>query len=280
MTKEYKNLTEITELPLISSKGSTSTTYQDNDTTIKLYKPLFLELEKEVGHDTESKILEAEIITDLPEINVPISAIYDQETKEFIASRTKYIEGISFNDINTKTSTDLKRICNPHIYLENFLKRADKNNIVLPDYASLDNLIIDSDGQFHFIDYDGIQTKDKKSCVVSTSINTPLIRNPKYRNENGFFTSELNILSHYAVFFLNVVHANLLTIGTNNITFDDFFEFTGLDDYDIQNKIWKLFQPDKKNEYLEEDIIYIQENYKLVLTGTYKNYQMKKFIRK
>jgi len=284
MIKEYKSLSDITNLPLISNDGKTSTTYLDNNSVIKLYEPFILELEKEIEYNTERKILNAEPIIDLPEINTPISAIYDDETETFIASRTPYIEGIDFNHINTSTSTNLKKLCNIHIRLENFLKRADKHKIVLPDYASLDNLIIDKNGQFHFIDYDGIQTKDNRSLVVSSSINIPLIRNQKYRDNKGFFTSELNIFSHYVVFFLDVVHANLLTIGKitydGEITFDDFFEYTGLDDYDIQNKIWKLFQPDKKNEYLEDDIIKIQENYKLILTGTYKNYQMKKLFRK
>lgn len=283
MIKEYTTLSKIRKLPLLSNQGESSLVYKDNDTVIKVYNSLILELEKNIGLDTEKKILTAEPIAELPEITVPTSAIYDKKSNKFIASRIPYIDGVDYKHVDTTTTTDLKTLCNTHIRLENFLQKADKYRIVLPDYATLDNLIIDGDGNFHFIDYDGLVIKENKSFSVSSSIQTPLINTPKYYKD-GFFTQELNIFSHYVVFFLDVVHANLTKIGqetpNGRITFDDFFECIGLEDYDIQNKIWKLFQPNRKNEYLGEDLVHLQENYNLQILGTYNGYTMKRLIKK
>lgn len=59
MIKEYKSLFEIKKLPLLSEQGESSVVYKDKDTIIKLYNPKLLNLEKNVGLDTERKILTA-----------------------------------------------------------------------------------------------------------------------------------------------------------------------------------------------------------------------------
>lgn len=283
MVKEYKNLEEILKLPVLNTEGKTSIVFKDKDSIIKLYEPTLLQIEKTIGLDTEKKILASHYISELPELNTPTSAIYDKRTNRFIASRSPYIEGKNYNQIYTDSLTDITKPCNLHIRLENFLQRADKYNIVLPDYGSLNNLIIDKNNNFHFIDYDGIQINEHRSLAVSSSISTPLIQTSKYYN-NNFFTPELNILSHYVILLLDIVNANLLTVGKKTpngvITLDDFFNTIGLDNYDIQNKIWKLFQQNKKNEYLGEDLINLQENYKTVILGKYKNYPLKRLVRK
>ena len=68
------------------------------------------------------------------------------------------------------------------------------------------------------------------------------------------------------------------------ITLDDVFELINLDDYDIMNKVWKLFQENKENEYLEEDVFKIAQDYEMEvidlpqLRGT--NMYIKKLVRK
>lgn len=51
-----------------------------------------------------------------------------------------------------------------------------------------------------------------------------------------------------------------------------------LDDMDIQQKVWKLFQPSVANEFLEDDLYRIAENYKLVLP--FPNVPTKMLIKK
>ena len=288
--KEFIRLNTLSKLPIISSEGETSVILKDNDTVIKLFDPMILQLEKTVGLDTEKKVLEAKKYTDLPELNVPTSAIYDINTKNFIATRSAYLKGRNYNQINSDYFT-LTESCNLHIRLEDFLKRCDKHNIVLPDYTSLDNLIFEpneqgnfnSQGNFHFIDYEGVQTVGNKSMSVSSSIMIPLIDTPKYINDN-YFSQELNIFSHYMLFFLDALHADLKTIGTKTpngiLTFDAFFYIIGLDDYDIQQKVWKLFQANHKNEYLGDDLIRLQEEYEVQTVGYYNGTNLKRLKRK
>ena len=64
------------------------------------------------------------------------------------------------------------------------------------------------------------------------------------------------------------------------MSFDLFFYLTGIDDYDIQNKIWKLFQPNQKNEYLGEDIMHILETYRVEIIGEYQGMKLKRLARK
>ena len=49
------------------------------------------------------------------------------------------------------------------------------------------------------------------------------------------------------------------------MTLDDIFSIINLDDVDIQQKVWKLYQSDQSNEFLEEDLYRIAEEYKLIL---------------
>ena len=51
------------------------------------------------------------------------------------------------------------------------------------------------------------------------------------------------------------------------LTFDMFFQIIGLDDHDIQNKVWKLFRQNKKNEYLGDDKYTILEKYDIKPAG-------------
>ena len=284
MKKEYLNLYDIEKLPLISDDSETSKIFRDGETVIKLYNPLFLIFEKGAEINTEKRILTAENYSDLPEINIPISGIYDEHSGNLIAARYQYIDGKSYNDFELDPA-DLSGFCNLHSRLENFLKRADKNNIILPDYCSLDNLIFDHENDFHFIDYEGMQIGEYRCLTISSSIMMPIVETKKYFNECDYsYTKELNILSHYMLFFLDAFRADLKSIGmvtpNGKITIDDFFNFIGLDDYDIQNKIWKLFQKDKKNEYLGDDLIRLQENYNLKIIGTCQGQHVKRLVRK
>ena len=288
--KQYMSLNKITELRPISDEGETSVVFRDGDSVIKLFNPMILQMEKWVGLNTEKKVLEAKKYDDLPELNVPTKAIYDIKDSSFIASRSPYLEGKNYNNINSNFF-ELAKLCNLHFRLEDFLKRCDKHQIVLPDYTSLDNLIfepnesgkVDVDNNFHFADYEGIQTIGNKSMSVSSSIMIPLIDTPKYIN-NHYFSQELNVFSHYVLFFLDILHADLKAIGRKTplgeMTFDIFFQTIGLDDYDIQQKIWKLFQANQKNEYLGNDIFRLCDKYDVENLGSYNGTIIKRLKRK
>lgn len=284
MIKEFKNYNDIIKLPIVSNNGATSTTFLEDKSIIKLYNMFSILVEMQLGMNTEEKILSAQETVDLPEINFPQSAIYTADTKKFIASRYNFIEGQAIKHLHF--GIDLEKYCDLHLKLEDFLKRADKHHIVLSDYASLDNIIIDKEGNIHFIDYEGMQIGKHKTATASRIIaELPVFHRPKYTTNDCYFTKEVNILSWYIGFFLNTLNLNLSDIGKKTvdgtkITLDSFFKTAGIDNPDIQHKIWKLLNPKQKNEYLGDDLLILKENYKLKTIKLDNGYQHKQFIQK
>lgn len=297
--KEKIMFREIFKLPVIA-EGASSIILKDGDTVIKLYKPGYLDMEKQIGIDTERKMLRAKEIKLLPEIEIPVSMLYD-ERNNFVGVRNRYIKGVSYNEFinNNKENTkeNHETIINCHDKFEDFLKRASKSGVVLPDFASCDNIIVTNGGKEKFdikmIDYDGIQLGNERTMAICSSLmsekqhpdmNEELIFTKKYLNSDNSFTSELNIYSQYVLFFLDLLHSDISMIGHNTpfgvITFDTLFSFMGLDDYDLQNKIWKLFQQNMKNEFLSDDKYTILEKYDIEAIGKKNGIEARRLVRK
>ena len=50
----------------------------------------------------------------------------------------------------------------------------------------------------------------------------------------------------------------------NVVTLDYIFSIINLDDADVQQKVWKLFQSSTPNEFLGDDLYKLAEKYNLV----------------
>lgn len=62
------------------------------------------------------------------------------------------------------------------------------------------------------------------------------------------------------------------------VTLDEIFSIINLNDSDIQQKVWKLFQPEIANEFLGNDLYKLAEKYKLVMP--FPNAPTKMLIKK
>lgn len=95
-----------------------------------------------------------------------------------------------------------------------------------------------------------------------------LIYSSKYY-KNGLFTKELNIYSQYILFFLDLLDINIgvlwYYLKQNDISIEYLFHIIGLDNPDIQQKVWKLFCFNQSNEYLEKDMELILDTYKITI---------------
>ena len=111
-----------------------------------------------------------------------------------------------------------------------------------------------------------------------------LIFTKKYFSADNSFTEELNIYSQYVLFFLDLLHSDITGIGrmtpVGRITYDMLFAAMGLDDYDLQNKIWKLFQQNIKNEFLEDDKYTILDKYDIKVVGKQNGIEARRLVRK
>ena len=303
MKKEYIDIKKILQKPIFNS-GETSNIYKDGDYIIKIYNPLYLNISKLNNIDIEEKILSARKFESIPEIEIPVSALYDINTKRFVGIKSNYIKGIT-RDNFIKENRNYESIIKDYDYFEDIFKRAEKQSIVFPDFANYKNIMISKDKNgtktMNLIDYDGIQT-DKFPTMTHATVLDPLIDSPtlmskeeiesryliftpKYKKRD-FFTQELNIYSEYVLFFLDLFNVSISQINqplpySNGIlTFDMFFKTIGLNDDDLQNKIWKLFQQNEKNEFIGNDKYTILEKYDIKPVGIFNGQEARKLVRK
>ena len=260
----------------------------ENGTVLKLYNTKLLEMLKRVGIDHEKKILDAKEITKVPEIITPKKAVY--ENKTFIGYTMPRVLGEDFNthddNLSISERENLLYYIRQHLQLEDIVKRANQEEIIFPDLCTCDNILINGN-KISFIDYDGLQIKNHRVDAISTSLGEPsqYFKNRKYTTANGLFTKELDKKSLIILFFLSAFNINLNKIGTNAmghiITLDDIFDIIGLEDYDIMNKVWKIFNDKETNEFLGDDLYHLYEEYQLkVIAQVANNQYIKKLIKK
>ena len=282
---DYKNL-EATNLICRSSKAYI---YKlKNGDILKIFHPFILDLYKKSNLRLEEKITSAKPFKNVPEIIVPKISVYDDN--QFIGYTCKEATGIDYNSYDDTLSKNefhnLNRYAKEYEKLEDIIKRGNKEKIVFPDFCTCDNIFIDKKGNFSLIDYDGLQIGDFITPVLSSSLgNQEQYQCPKYQN-NFLFTPELDKRSLITLYFLMTFNVDINRVGQYNpitnekITLDLIFELIGLDDYDIQNKVWKLFQNNQKNEFLDDDVFKIADKYHLLARPIAKNTYMKRLIKK
>lgn len=269
--------------------GETSTVYELSDGKIlKVFTPFALFIYDSCKIKMERKILEAKPFSNIPEIIVPESAVYSNGN--FCGYISKRAEGIDYNEYDDNLSVEdrcnLKMYADNHMKLESIVKRGNEVGIVFPDLYTCDNIFVDKNGNMSFIDYDSLQVGNHVTPLLSTSLG----RQEQYYctkyYENRLFTPELDKKSLIILYFLTALNVDLTVVGTVNpitndkITLDFVFETIGLDDYDIQDKVWKCLQPKYKNEFLGEDVYHIANYYDVKVIPIGNGRYSKQLIRK
>ena len=196
-----------------------------------------------------------------------------------------YIPGVDFTDYY-ENIFDLMSYANIHSQIENNIKDGNKLGIVFPDLCTTENIRITDEGKVVFIDYDGLQIKEMPAVGLSTFLGKieELLNNKYYDFETGLFKKEIDIRSAIFLYFVDVFGINLGSVNRINletgrvITLDEIFSIINLQDLDIQQKVWKLYQPSIPNEFLGDDLYKLAEKYKLV--EPFPNAPMKKLVKR
>lgn len=279
-------------LKLISQTEKSNVYSDGKGNIIKIFNPFIMMMLKNVGDDKEKKIMLAEPLKYTEEILIPNAALYDYK-EHFLGYRMEEAKGIDYNTFDVSRSyddiRDLHKFSEQYLKLEDVVKRAHKDNIVIPDLCTFDNLYIDSDGNLQFIDYDGLQIGSLVASSISTSLgDDELYMCPKYFDEEThLFTENLDVKSLIYSYFLHCFNVRLDRVGTpipgtnEVITLDYIFYTLNLYDDDFRHKVWKCLQNTGDNEYIGEDTIRIAENYTMK-AERYKNttLHIKSLIRK
>ena len=111
-----------------------------------------------------------------------------------------------------------------------------------------------------------------------------VLNNKYFDFETGLFTKEIDIRSAIFLYFVDVFGINLASVNRINpytgqmVTLDEIFSIINLQDVDIQQKVWKLYQTYIPNEFLGDDIYKLAEQYKLV--ELFPNAPIKRLVKR
>ena len=272
------------------ARGQISNIYQLPDGRIfKYFNVQMLQFWKSVNFDIEAKVLDASNVKTPAAIIKPEVAVYDKNN--FVGYIMQKARGVDYNVYDQSLSlgdrSNLYKYAMIHSKLEEIVKSTP--DIVYPDLCTCDNIYI-CDNEIQLIDYDGFQVGNHSSLCISTSLGSleQHLNSSKYFTVNHLFTKELDKKSLIILYFLDAFNVNLNQLGAVEpmsgrvVTLDDIFEIIGLEDYDVMNKVWKIFYGKKENEYLGEDVFRIAEDYQLVVAPlqVQKGGYLKKLVKK
>lgn len=261
-----------------------------NNKIFKMFHTKYLEIFNIVGINLEEKLSTADTTTLPKEIIKPEVLVYDgTEVIGYIMAKAK---GINYNtrDINLTMfeRSNLLQYADLHFKLEKIIRSTP--DIVYPDICTCENIYI-SGPDIQLIDYDGFQIGKHKTLDISSSLGNQIqyFNTPKYITKDLLFTKELDKKSLIILYFLSTFNIDLNRVGTiinpltnQPFTLEEVLSCIGLEDYDIMNKIWKIFQNNKENDWLGEDVYRLAYEYDLQLVsgpladGSY----LKKLIKK
>lgn len=289
MQKIYTNNSILHNLTLVKENEISSVMRLGNGDFLKIFNPELLRLIR-LQYNLEEKIMSAHKIVNVPEILTPKAGVYDNASNNiFLGYITDPAKGVNFNDFDNaysiKNHSNLTGYTKIMCDLFNIVERANKNNIIFPDLCTCDNLFIHN-GQFSFIDYDGIQIDKYKVLAISSSLgNNNQYFVPKFF-KNGLFTTELDKKSMLILYFLTVFNIDLNSIGRKVpytgeiVSLKVIFDTLGLEDDIFFKKASDILSPTKNGDYIIEDIIRIDRNYEMHSIAHIGDRYIKKLVKK
>lgn len=205
-------------------------------------------------------------------IERPISELYLED--KFVGFTSREEHGILLDDylceiIYQNNPNILAVIAYLFKDLETIIKKANEENIVLPDLGSNGNIMVTNHG-LKYIDYMGLQIKDERTEDISGMIThdgwSNLFPCHKYFTNEYLYTSELDKASLIYLLFSHIFQINLANL--NGLEHYEVVEWIcrGLNILDKKfiHKVWALYQNNLNNEFIAEDLERLAKDYKLV----------------
>ncbi|MDD3452996.1 MAG: hypothetical protein PHN42_01795 [Bacilli bacterium] len=268
----------------------TSYVYELKDNTIvKIFDKKLLSIAKAYDADIEKKVLSQDKIVFNDNIILPDKLVYNDEN-EFVGYTMKKVSGPNYNEyhenLKYRDITDLNKYILVHSKIEEIMEKNE--NIVFPDICSCNNIYLNRNLDLYLIDYDGMQIEDFASLNLSTSLGSQdILDNPKYRCGN-LCTKELDKRSSIILFFLTVFNLNLSLVGKvlpstgDIITLEEALYNIGATDYELYDKVKRIFDNNLQNEFLGETLQKLQSDYKLEINQKIynKDIYFKKLVKR
>lgn len=265
VSEQYNVLKKIQTL----KKGKYSDVYLLDDGRIfKQFHRIEFDLCRQSDLNLEQKILKTDKIRKTPEINLPLTAVYDGSV--FVGYTCKKEPGVTYStfvsNLNREQLVDLNMYAYLYNKLETAVVKGWHRDMCFPDLIG-PNFLIDKDLNVSLIDFDGIQYGNYVSSSISSAIVGGDIYSSKYRN-GKLWTKELDKKSLMYMYFWMIFKINLRNVGIPSfsgtiMSLADFFEGIGLEEPEIYEKVRCTISFCEKGALLGEDVWYIAENYDL-----------------
>ncbi len=240
-----------------------------NGDIVKVLEEELLEELAETGYDLEARLGEVENLTkfkNFPWATKMLEA--DGIVNGYVMPNVPGVALLSYHG----SGLDLAKYADIHSQIEQNIKDGHEVGIVFPDLYATPNIRITPEGKVFFIDFEGLEIKHMPSVGYSCFLGSPEeVLTPKYYDsETGLLSPEIDIKSSIFSYFLDVFSVSLESVNRKDqvthrvTTLDDIFSLINLDDPDIQQKVWKLFQESTPNEFLGDHLYRMAEKYRLV----------------
>ena len=145
-------------------------------------------------------------------------------------------------------------------------------DILFPDIAMGNNIIVDDKGLHHVIDYEGIQIKGEglnqysKVLAYHTSLRDDFL---KYYSKNGRITKEISKLTLLYLFFYIFFNFNILDYL--NLAIDEdielmsminyVFRVLNLEDENFKKKIFNIYSWENEGDYIMNEALSLINKY-------------------
>ena len=190
----------------------------------------------------------------LPGIIIPNGILINEEGNLLGARYPKV--GTEFKLYTSDLQTCTKR----HVGISKILQNASNQDVVLPDFLTSSNFRLNSDGTIFIIDYDGMQVKEIPTSGRSGGLDDFFINNlfigekyfdvsKKISTGYNLWTKEVNVFNSIVFYFMDCLGIVISTIKDNT---EFYISKLGLEEDEINQKIWKIFSP-YPNEYFTDD---------------------------
>ena len=239
----------------------------------KIFDSDFVIAMLDAGYDLEDLVLEGSKLVNSNDIILPTGIVYSN--KYFAGYLMPYFDGIPiYNCCNSL----IKIYCK----LEKIIKSCD--NIVFPDLLTEGNILINNDLEIKLIDFDGIQVCDYSTPIFSNNMGDKSIYDGTKYKHDKLYTKQLDIKSliylYMKLFFgVNMYVLDLYSGIEQKERLNCLIRDLGIDNDNLVNKIFSLYDNNRENTYLGDTVNEIYENYKID-TVLENGRRVKKLVRK
>ncbi|MDE5830198.1 MAG: hypothetical protein K2H53_00355, partial [Clostridia bacterium] len=143
----------------------------DDERLLKVIDTQLEEMLKEAGESYEKRVTDTRGSV-VEEIVSPLSAVY--QIDRCCGFTMENVNGLVLEEycksLGLEFEYNLQKCADLFARIEGVVKKANDNDIIMPDLCTHGNIMVQNDGKIRIVDYDGLQIKENSSITISTAL--------------------------------------------------------------------------------------------------------------